>query len=76
MEVPWFMKVHLRFLLSSARSLERALNPISTYGTAWEAEKNCKSQREQVQVNCQELLKFGLTSALLELRYHPLGRGK
>lgn len=40
------------------------------------AEKNCKSQREQVKVNGQELLKFGLTSALLELRYHPLGRGK
>lgn len=38
--------------------------------------KNCKSWKEQTKVNCQELLKFGLTPTLLELRYHPLGRKK
>lgn len=77
MRVPWFMKVHLRLLLTSARRLEAPLNPISRYGKACRLnKKNCKSWREQVKVNCQELLKFGLTPTLLELRYHPLGRKK
>lgn len=75
MKVPWFMKVHLKLLLTSAGRLEGPLNPILS-GTAWGMRKIYKSWREQEKVNCQELLIFELTSALLELRYHPPGRAK
>lgn len=69
-----FLKAHLSFTCEHSWERRRlSQHHFWLWHSLW-AEVNCKSRRERMKVNCQEVLKFGLTSALLWLRYRPSWR--